>query len=78
MAGKLNIVDVFLPHMALKQSGQTWLGLCPFHNQRLPSFYVSESRQIYHCLSCGVTGHAGDAARYFELLKLHQTINPAI
>ena len=68
----MNIVDIFSARMGLKRSGKTYFGCCPFHGENLASFYVSESRQVYHCLRCGVTGHAGDAARYFELLDLHK------
>ncbi len=53
-----NIVDVVSDFVSLKKRGSSYLGLCPFHNERTPSFSVSASRGIYKCFSCGVGGTA--------------------
>ncbi|NVY95836.1 DNA primase [Lactobacillus sp. DCY120] len=52
-----NIADVIEPYVQLKKSGQNLFGLCPFHEEKTPSFSVSESKQIFHCFSCGRGGN---------------------
>ena len=44
--------------MQLKKGGQNFLGLCPFHGEKSPSFTVSPSKQFYHCFGCGAHGSA--------------------
>lgn len=51
-----NIVDVVSEFVSLRRSGANYKGLCPFHNERTPSFFVSPSRGICHCFSCGHGG----------------------
>ena len=51
-----NIVDVVSEFVSLRRSGAYYKGLCPFHNERTPSFFVSPSRGICHCFSCGRGG----------------------
>ena len=51
-----NIVDVVSECVSLRRSGANYKGLCPFHNERTPSFFVSPSRGICHCFSCGRGG----------------------
>lgn len=53
-----NIVDVISDFVSLKKRGSSYLGLCPFHNERTPSFSVSASRGIFKCFSCGKAGSA--------------------
>ena len=53
-----NIVDVVSDFVSLKKRGSSYLGLCPFHNERTPSFSVSPSRGIFNCFSCGKAGTA--------------------
>lgn len=50
-----NIYDFISPHINLKKRGRNFIGLCPFHNEKTPSFTVSEEKQIFHCFGC----HAG-------------------
>lgn len=53
-----NIVDVVSDFVSLKKRGSSYLGLCPFHNERTPSFSVSPSKGIFKCFSCGKAGSA--------------------
>ena len=55
-----NIVDVVSEFVTLKKSGMNYKGLCPFHDDRTPSFSVSPSRGIYKCFSCGKAGNAAN------------------
>ncbi len=53
-----NIVDVVGEFVSLKRRGANYMGCCPFHNERTPSFSVSPSRNIYKCFGCGKAGNA--------------------
>ncbi len=52
-----DIVDIISQYMHLKRSGRNFFGLCPFHNEKSPSFSVSPDKQIFHCFGCGVGGN---------------------
>lgn len=52
-----DIVDVISSYIKLKKSGSSYVGLCPFHNEKSPSFSVSGTKQMYHCFGCGVGGN---------------------
>lgn len=55
-----NIVDVVSDHVVLKRVGQNQVGLCPFHDDKSPSFSVTEDKQLYHCFGCGAGGDVVD------------------
>ena len=52
-----DIVDIISESVRLKRSGRNFFGLCPFHNDKNPSFSVSQEKQIYKCFSCGEAGN---------------------
>jgi DNA primase len=56
VAAASDIVDVIGGSLQLKRSGTTWKGLCPFHNEKTPSFHVNPARQTYKCFGCGAGG----------------------
>ena len=51
-----NLVDVVGSYVKLKRSGNRYMGLCPFHSEKTPSFHVSADKQLYHCFGCGEGG----------------------
>ena len=51
-----DLVDLASSYMKLSRSGRTYRGLCPFHGEKTPSFYVSSEKQLYHCFGCGAGG----------------------
>ena len=52
-----DIVEIISEDIRLKKSGRNYIGLCPFHNDKSPSFTVSQDKQIYKCFSCGEAGN---------------------
>ncbi|MGA7828764.1 MAG: DNA primase [Geobacteraceae bacterium] len=55
---RAGILEVISDYVALKKSGVNYLGLCPFHSEKTPSFNVNTAKGIYHCFGCGVGGDA--------------------
>jgi DNA primase len=56
--GRLDILDVIGGFVKLKKRGSNYLGLCPFHNEKTPSFTVSPSKELYKCFGCGRSGNS--------------------
>jgi len=63
---RVNIVDLITEYTPLKRTGRNFKGLCPFHNEKTPSFSVSEEKQFYHCFGCGV---GGDAIKFVQEIE---------
>ena len=55
--GRLDIIDTIGSFVKLKKRGSNYLGLCPFHNEKSPSFTVSPSKELYKCFGCGRSGN---------------------
>ena len=60
-----DVVDIISQYVHLTRKGRNYFGLCPFHNEKSPSFSVSPDRQIFHCFGCGVGGNV-----YTFLMKI--------
>jgi DNA primase len=58
LLNRVDIVEVVSRYVQLKKGGANYLGLCPFHGEKTPSFTVSPAKQFYHCFGCGVHGNA--------------------
>jgi len=54
---KADIVDVVSEYVTLKKAGRNFLGICPFHKEKTPSFTVSREKQMFYCFGCGEGGH---------------------
>ena len=63
---KNDIVGVISGYVRLQKKGSNHWGCCPFHNEKTPSFAVSESRQMYHCFGCGVSGNVYTFVMQYE------------
>lgn len=58
LLNRIDIVDTIDRHVPLKKAGSNFIACCPFHNEKTPSFTVSQSKQFYHCFGCGAHGNA--------------------
>ncbi|WRN63132.1 CHC2 zinc finger domain-containing protein [Staphylococcus aureus] len=64
---KTDILDLVSEYVKLEKRGRNYIGLCPFHDEKTPSFTVSEDKQICHCFGCK------KVAMFFNLLKKLKT-----
>lgn len=66
MMDKPSIVSIIGQRVSLRKAGKEYIGLCPFHAEKTPSFTINEEKGVFHCFGCGV---GGDAIRFIELIE---------
>ena len=71
---KNDIVDVISPYVRLTKRGSNYVGLCPFHNEKTPSFSVNTERQCFHCFGCGVGGNSISFVMKYENLTFTEAV----
>ena len=71
---RCDIVDVVGEHVRLKRSGSNYFGLCPFHNEKTPSFSVNPDKQMYHCFGCHKSGDVFS----FEMEYMNSSFTEAV
>ena len=64
---KIDIVDFIGKYLTLKKAGANYKGLCPFHQEKTPSFMVSPEKQIWHCFGCN---RGGDVFKFLTALSI--------
>lgn len=67
--GKTDILDLVSEYVKLEKRGRNYIGLCPFHDEKTPSFTVSEDKQICHCFGCK------KVEMFFNLFKTLRTFH---
>ncbi len=70
-----DIVEVIGSYVQLQKKGGSYLGLCPFHNEKTPSFSVSGTKQMYHCFGCGVGGNVFTFVMEYENYNFVEALN---
>ncbi|EIF8962491.1 DNA primase [Vibrio parahaemolyticus] len=74
LLARLDIVDIIDARVKLKKKGKNYGACCPFHNEKTPSFSVSQEKQFYHCFGCGAHGNVIDFMMEFERLEFVEAI----
>lgn len=72
-----NIVDVISQYVQLKKRGKNYFGFCPFHDERTPSFSVTDEKQIFHCFSCGRGGNIFTFLMEIESISFVESVKKA-
>lgn len=70
-----DIVDVISSYVKIQKKGANYMGLCPFHSEKSPSFSVSPSKQLFHCFGCGVGGDVIAFIRQYENYSFTEALN---
>jgi DNA primase len=71
---RTDIADIVRPRIALKKKGQNYHACCPFHEEKTPSFTVSEKKQFYYCFGCGAHGNALDFLMQYDRMEFRDAI----
>ena len=73
-----DIVDVISAYVKLQKKGSSWFGLCPFHNEKTPSFSVSGTRQMYYCFGCGEGGNVLTFLMKYENYSFQEAVQVSL
>lgn len=71
---KNDIVDIISQYMNLKKRGRNYIGLCPFHSEKTPSFSVSQDKQLYYCFGCGEGGNVSTFIQKIEKMTYPESL----
>lgn len=74
LLARIDVVDIIDARVPLKKSGANFVACCPFHNEKTPSFTVSQTKQFYHCFGCGAHGTAIGFIMEYDRLSFPETI----
>ena len=74
LKAQLNLVDVVMPYVQLKQSGRSWSGLSPFTQEKTPSFYVHPDKGFFKCFSTGEGGDCYSFIMKVENLEFYEAV----
>jgi DNA primase len=69
-----DIVDVISQYVRLQKRGKNYLGLCPFHTEKTPSFTVNREKGLYHCFGCGVGGNVFTFLTQYEKISFSEAL----
>jgi DNA primase len=72
--GRVNILDIVSQHVKLRKAGRNFLGLCPFHKEKTPSFTVSTEKQIYYCFGCHEGGNVVNFLAKYERSTFYEAL----
>lgn len=71
---RASIVEVISDHLTLRKAGRNYLGICPFHAEKTPSFTVNEEKGIFHCFGCGVGGNVFHFLMRYDQLTFPEAV----
>src|SRR5215468_11047262 len=71
---RASIVEIISDHVTLKKAGRNYMGLCPFHTEKTPSFTVSEEKGIFHCFGCQTGGSVFQFLMRYDSLTFPESV----
>ena len=75
LMSRADIIEVISSYMPLKKVGANYLALCPFHQEKTPSFNISPVKQVYYCFGCGEGGNVITFVKKFENVSSFEAVN---
>jgi len=74
LLAKIDITELIDRRVTLKKAGTNYVACCPFHNEKTPSFSVSQQKQFYHCFGCGAHGNAIGFLMAYDRLEFPEAV----